>query len=237
MDKKARTKNSKLVMTIDGPAGSGKSTTAKHVAQSLDYLYLDTGAMYRAVTLKVLRNGIKEKDKLQVDDLILQTDVSLKVVDGSMSILLDGVDVSELIRTPDVDFEISWVCQVPSVRDQMVELQRKLGKDGSVVAEGRDMGTVVFPDADLKFYMVAGLEERSQRRWLQMQKSGIKISVDEIKAEIIRRDKIDSQRELSPLHKASDSIEIDTGRLTILQQSKIILDFVDKYINGVKKDG
>lgn len=193
--------------------------------------------MYRAVTLKVLRNEIKEEDKILVDALILQTDVSLKVVDSSMSILLDGEDVSELIRTPEVDFEISWVCQVPSVRDQMVELQRKLGKDGSVVAEGRDMGTVVFPDADLKFYMVAGLEERSQRRWLQIQKSGIKISVDEIKAEIIRRDKIDSQRELSPLQKASDAIEIDTGQLTILQQSKIIIDFVDKYINRVKKDG
>lgn len=226
----SKMKNTGLIITIDGPAGSGKSTSAKQVANALNYLYLDTGAMYRAVTLKVIREGIKERDKHQVDDLIKKTDVSLKTIKNSLTVFLDSEDVSGLIRTPAVDFEISWVCQVPSVREQMVALQQKMGQNGGIVAEGRDMGTVVFPNADLKFFMVAGVDERAERRWSQMKKDGIDVSIDEIKSEIIRRDKIDSLRELSPLQKAPDAIEIDTSKLKIDQQSKIILNFVEEYL-------
>lgn len=213
---------SDLIITIDGPAGSGKSTTAKALAQKLNYIYLDTGAMYRAITLKVIRKGITESRSDEVDNLLLNTGVSLKRKNSSLLVLLDGEDVSDQIRSPEVDIEIGWVCQVPAVRDLLVDMQQKIGRNGGIVAEGRDMGTVVFPDAECKFFLVAGIKERGRRRWLEMNARGINISQDQITADLSRRDKIDSQRKLSPLQKAPDSIEIDTSNLTIQQQTDLI---------------
>jgi len=228
-----KTKKSGLIITIDGPAGSGKSTTAKQVAQELEYLYLDTGAMYRAVTLKVLLNGISENQKQKVNDLLAETEVSLKKDGVSALILLDGKDVSGLIRTSEIDAEISWVCQIPSVRDKMVALQREIGKIGSIVAEGRDMGSVVFPDAEYKFFLIASLEERGKRRWLQLQNQGDQILIEEVQADIERRDKIDSERVLSPLVKPEKAIEIDTSNLTIQQQTNLIIQEVRKYLSKI----
>ncbi len=220
-----------LIITIDGPAGSGKSTTAKALAQKLNYLYLDTGAMYRAITLKVIRRGITESQSDEVENLLLETGVSLQRENSSLLVLLDGEDVSDQIRSPEVDIEIGWVCQIPAVRDRLVALQQKIGENGGLVAEGRDMGTVVFPDAECKFFLVAGIKERGRRRWLEMSNRGIKISQDQITADLSRRDKIDAQRKLSPLQKAPDSIEIDTSNLTIQQQTEIILEEIRDYID------
>lgn len=230
MKKKRSIFPAKIIVAIDGPAGSGKSSTAKRVAEKLDYLYLDTGAMYRAITLKVIRREIESSHPETVVNLLAETQVVLRKNDHTLTIYLDGEDVSELIRSPRVDKEISWVCQIPEVRDRMVALQREIGREGGIVAEGRDMGTVVFPDAECKFYMVASVEERGRRRWLQMKEKGINISPEEIIADIRRRDKIDSERELSPLRKAEDAVEIDTSNMTLEQQTEFIVRTVREYL-------
>jgi len=219
-----------LILTIDGPAGSGKSTTARLLAQKLDYLYLDTGAMYRAITLKVLRNNLHEQDSTAVVNLVTATDIELQQRKSALIVLLDGEDVSALLRSPEIDHEISWVCQISEVRERMVALQRGLGRNGGIVAEGRDMGTVVFPEADLKFYLTASLETRGLRRWQEMQAKNVNIPLAEVIAELQRRDKIDMERPLSPLQKAEDAIEVNTTNMTISQQTEFILHKVQEYL-------
>ncbi|HMD68268.1 MAG TPA: (d)CMP kinase [Chitinivibrionales bacterium] len=219
-----------LVIAIDGPAGSGKSSTAKLVAQRLGILHLDTGAMYRAVTLKCLRRGIPHRDHAAIAGLVKNIDISFTGAPAAMRVLMDGEDVTSAIRGDEVTKNVSDYCTVPAVRAVLVDLQRKIGSRKSLVCEGRDIGTVVFPDASLKFFLVAADEERARRRQKDFAAMGIKKSLDELVDEIRTRDHKDSSRENSPLCKADDAIELDTTNLTLDEQVRFIIEKAKKLL-------
>jgi len=215
----------KLIIAIDGPAGSGKSTTAKLVAQKLNYLYIDTGAMYRAVTLFALRNGLMGKND-EIIELAKQLEIVLNFIDGQTKITVNGEDVSEEIRTFEVNSNVSEISAIEGVRKILVEKQQKMGKDGGVVMEGRDITTVVFPNADVKIFLTAGIDERAIRRAKEFSEKGTDVPLEKVKENLKTRDYIDSNREASPLTKTPDSLEVDTSNITIKQQVQIILDYV-----------
>jgi CMP/dCMP kinase len=219
----------KIIIAIDGPAGSGKTTTAKIVAEKLGYLYIDTGAMYRAVSLAWLKKS-KEYDEIGVRRLCDEINIELKTSFKGQRTLIDGVDVSDEIRTPEVTKMVSPVSANGYVRNAMVALQRELGEKGGVVMDGRDIGTVVFPNAELKIFLVASIDARAQRRTLEMKQKGIPADEKEIKEQILYRDNYDSTRSHSPMYKADDAIEIDSSEITIEQQSEIILNYAAKII-------
>jgi cytidylate kinase len=220
----------RLVIAIDGPAASGKSTTARLAAERLGYLHVDTGAMYRAVTLKVLRSGIALDDKGAIGALVQTTHVLLQRSPHGLRVLLDGDDVTEEIRTPAVTRAVSAVSSQKAVRSAMVREQRSMGKHGGIVLEGRDIGTVVFPDADLKFFMVAGIRSRAERRRKDLEKQGQSMSTDSLVTEIEDRDRRDTSRAESPLRKADDAIEIDTSDMTIEQQVDVVVSTARRVI-------
>jgi len=213
------------VIAIDGPAGSGKSTTAKILARKLGFLFLDTGAMYRALTLKAMRQGIGLDDEDALKRLVDNTSVRLLNRDGKLHVLLDGEDVSREIRSAEVSKNVTRVAAKGAVRERMVQLQRKFAETGSVVAEGRDIGTVVFPDAKLKIFLVASIEERARRR---MRETDSAARLHEMMADLKIRDDADSLRDHSPLVKAEDAIEVDTTGLTIEQQVDLIVQLWEK---------
>lgn len=217
-----------LIVAIDGVAGSGKSTTAKLVAKNLGYMHIDTGAMYRAVALKMLRVGLEPTDNGKIDDLLQSTHVSQTDAECHVRIFLDGSDVTNEIRTPEISLWVGPVSENPRVRTHLVHWQRELGKNGGVVLEGRDIGTVVFPDADLKIFMVADLKTRAKRRRKEILARGIEQSLAEVEAALAARDERDSTREHAPLRKAPDAIEIDTTDMTIGDQ-------VDKVVALARK--
>ncbi len=222
----------KIRIAIDGPAASGKSTTARLLAKKLGYLYIDTGAMYRAATLSVLRAGIDVHDEQAVVEHVKKIKISLKIVDGVQRTFLNGEDVSGLIRTPEINQVISVISSYPGVRQVLIEQQRQLAREGGVVMDGRDIGTVVLPDAELKVFLVASLEERARRRQLDLERQGIQMDLEEIKKEIARRDELDSSRSAAPLKKAADARELDTTNLTIKEQVKIIYQWALEKINS-----
>ncbi|GBD95105.1 cytidylate kinase [bacterium BMS3Abin05] len=224
MNRKRQSKH--LIVAIDGPAGSGKSTTAKELARKLGYLYLDTGAMYRAFALKVLQEKIDPDDETALNRLAEQTQILLRPDAGGICVFLDGKDVTDKIRTPEIDRLVSRVSRVKAVRDRMVELQREIGKNGGIVAEGRDIGTVVFPQADVKIFLVASPLERAKRRLKDLRAGGIRISLEKVLADIEQRDEIDSNRKISPLKKAEDAVEIDTTNLSIEAQGEEIYNII-----------
>jgi CMP/dCMP kinase len=214
----------RLIVAIDGPAGSGKSTSAKLVAQKLGYLYIDTGAMYRAVTFLAIRKNVLNNSDAVIK--IAQTsDINLKFTDGATQVRIDGENITDKIRTAEVNSKVSDVSKIKEVRSALVAKQREMAmKDGGVVMEGRDIGTVVFPDADVKIFLTASIEQRAKRRAKEFEEKGINVSVNDIKDNLINRDKIDSTREVSPLTKAEDAIVVDTSKVTIQEQVDIILD-------------
>ncbi len=207
-----------LIIAIDGPAGSGKSTTARRVAARLGYLYLDTGAMYRAATLQVLRLGIDPADAGAVAAAVEACTIALEPSADGVRVFLDGEDVSDEIRTPEVTRHASAVSEVPRVRDVLVAAQRRMGRQGGVVLEGRDIGTVVFPEADLKIYLDAEVRIRAERRQAELAARGTPVDVAAVERDIVRRDAHDAGREHSPLRRAEDAIVVDTTRLSIEEQ-------------------
>lgn len=212
-----------IVIAIDGPAASGKSTTAALVARRLGYLHLDTGAMYRAMTLRMLREGVPLGNEQEVALIAETTDIVLSRTENGNRVLLQGQDVTEAIRTPEVTRSVSTVSSYPAVRAVLVRQQRKLAEKGGVVLEGRDIGTVVLPDADLKIFMVADVTERARRRKQDLRHSGVEAEEEAIAKELLERDRKDSSRETSPLRQAADAIVLDTSNLTIEEQVEVIV--------------
>lgn len=212
------------IITIDGPSGVGKSTAARTVAGELGYSYLDTGAMYRAVALEVVRKRVNIDDGEALGELLDNTGITVTGADGgAMRISINGEDVTDLIRTREIGLASSDVATKPAVRKKLVEIQRLAGEQGDIVAEGRDMGTYVFPDADYKFYLDADLEKRASRRWKELTALGNKADISEIKKEIRGRDRQDMERAESPLHPAPNAVIIDTTNLDAQEVVAVIL--------------
>lgn len=211
-----------IIITIDGPAGSGKTTTAKNVAEKLGYLHLDSGALYRAATLQVLQLNIDVKNENSIIQAVKKANIELVKNDGGLHVYLNSNDVTDAIRLPEVTKAIKYVASIPAVRDILTDKQRALAKNGSVVVEGRDTGTVVFPDADLKIYLDASIEERAKRRRLELVAKGIDVELQQLREEIEARDRSDRARKYSPLKKPDDAIVLNTSALSIEQQ----VDFV-----------
>jgi cytidylate kinase len=208
-------RNAGLVIAIDGPSGAGKSTTARLLAERLGYIYIDTGAMYRAVGWKAKREGIDPADEEKLADLCRHTEVTIKKDNNDPRFYVDGHDVSSEIRTPEMGLMASAVSKSPAVRARLLTLQRELGRNGGVVMDGRDIGTVVFPDADVKFFLDAGPEERGRRRYLELKAKGMDVDLARITQEIRDRDRQDSMRSLAPLRRADDAVPIDSTSLDI----------------------
>ncbi len=222
----------KIIIAIDGPAGSGKSTTARLAAERLGYIYIDTGAMYRAVTLAWLRSKLEMSEDI-LCKLLLNLHIELKPSEQGQRTYLNGEDVSDEIHSIEVTKNVSPVSAVGCVREKLVDMQRELGKNGGVVMDGRDIGTVVLPNADLKIFLIASVDARAMRRTLELKDKGIIESVKEIKEQIITRDLFDSSRDISPLKKAGDAIEIDTSNLTIEEQTEKVVVLAKEIIQKV----
>lgn len=205
----------KVVIAIDGPAGAGKSTVAKKVAQQLGYVYIDTGAMYRAVAWKATQAGIGADQEEELAVLLEKLQLELLPGEGAAKVLVGGVDVSEAIRSPEISRQVSVYAQQPQVRKTLLSLQREMGAAGGVVMDGRDIGTAVFPQAEVKVFLTASLQERAHRRWLELQAKGEVLEESLVAAEMESRDKQDEQRELAPLVQAADAYLLDTSGLSI----------------------
>ena len=218
-----------MIIAIDGPAGSGKSTIAKLIAEDLGLVYLDTGAMYRLVTLKALNDGILGN----LDKIIKMLD-NLNIDIKENGFYLDDIDVSEEIRKPVVSENVSDIAVIREVREKMVDLQRKFSESKNVILDGRDIGTVVFPNADVKIFLVADAKERSNRRYKELVAKGENVRIEEIYENILKRDEIDSTRKESPLKKADTAIEVDTTSKNIEEVKNEILNIVRKKINNIE---
>jgi CMP/dCMP kinase len=207
----------KISIAIDGPAAAGKSTVAKLVAENLSYIYIDTGAMYRALTLKALTKDVNLENAMELYTLLTQTQIQLVPEKGGQFVYLDGNDVTDKIRSQEVTNSVSIVSKHQSVREEMVSRQQRLAAGGGVVMDGRDIGTHVLPQAEVKVFLVASVEERAVRRHTENLEKGYSSDLQQLKEEIEKRDKLDSEREVAPLKKASDAKLIDTTALSIEQ--------------------
>jgi len=217
-----------MIIAIDGPAASGKSTTSRGVATRMGITYLDTGAMYRAITLGLMEHGVSFKDLGSITEFLDTVNIYFGDSNSDNKIFLNDRSVTDQIRSSTVTEKVSEVSAINVVRDSMVQIQREIADNTDCVLEGRDIGTVVFPNADFKFFLVAGLKIRALRRQKDLNKLGEKKTIDEIKTDIRLRDELDTNRNNSPLLKAKDAIEIDTGLLTISEQ-------IDKIVSIIKQ--
>jgi len=223
-----------LIIAIDGPAGSGKSTTAKIVAQKLDFLYIDTGAMYRAMTYLALRNNILDDEK-KVVELADRCEIELNFINGVTQVKVNGENLTDYIRTIDVNKNVSKISKIEGLRKILVKKQREMATKGNgVVMEGRDIGTVVFPEADVKVFLTAIIDERARRRAKEYAENGKHVPLNEIKSNLQYRDITDSNREASPLVKAEDAVLVDTSDVSIEEQVEMILDEVQNTANKLR---
>jgi cytidylate kinase len=218
----------KLSIAIDGPAAAGKSTVAKIIAEHYTYIYIDTGAMYRALTYKAIQKDIDLNNEDKVADVLSTMNIELLPTDEGQMVMVNGENVTEVIRSNEVTNNVSIVAMHPKVREEMLRRQRQLATEGGVVMDGRDIGTHVLPNAELKIFLRASVEERAKRRHEENQKKGFSSNIDQLKQEIAKRDKLDSEREVAPLKKADDAIEIDTTALSILDVVKKIEDYIEE---------
>jgi cytidylate kinase len=215
-----------VIVAIDGPAGAGKSTTAREVARRLGYIYVDTGAMYRAITLQIIRNEVDLQDMPAVEAVVSKSHIEFCWQGEKHCTWLNGKDVSKAIRSVEVAQLVSPVSAIEGVRRIMANQQRQMAKSNNIVMEGRDIGTNVFPDADFKFFLIADLKVRARRRIKDYRRLGQDLKIEEIKAELVRRDQIDSSRAYAPLKQASDAIVIDTSRMEFEEQVETIVRYV-----------
>ncbi|WP_282019756.1 (d)CMP kinase [Planomicrobium okeanokoites] len=220
-----------IQIALDGPAAAGKSTIAKIVAEKLGYIYIDTGAMYRAITLKAIREGINLESGEEAGRLLADTRIDLQPSQDGQLVFLDGKNVTEDIRSQNVTNSVSMMAAHESVRKQMVKLQQILASGRGVVMDGRDIGTQVLPNAELKVFMSATVEERARRRFEENKKRGIDTPLDDLQKEIAARDKMDSEREVSPLRQAQDALYLDTTNLSIVDAASEILKLAEERLN------
>jgi cytidylate kinase len=225
-----------MIVAIDGPSGAGKSTLAKRIAKDLRFTYLDTGAIYRALALKILRRGLDLHDTAALSAIVNDTDIDLRESNGQVLVFLDGEDVSASIRTPEVSQMASKASALALVRRRLLDLQRALGRRGSVVAEGRDIGTVVFPDAQVKIYLDASIKERARRRCDELRAAGREVSLNETIREMEERDKRDSERDIAPLRKADDAVAVDSSGLTADGVAEKVLQLIKSESSKIKND-
>jgi CMP/dCMP kinase len=225
-----------MIVAIDGPSGAGKSTLAKHIAKELRFTYLDTGAIYRALALKILRRGVDLDDTAALNAIVNDSDIDLRGRNGQLQVFLDGEDVSAAIRTPEVSQMASKASAIAMVRRRLLDLQRALGRRDNVVAEGRDIGTVVFPDAQVKIYLDASIEERARRRCDELRAAGREVTLAETISEMEERDKRDSQREIAPLRKADDAFVLDSSGLTAEGVAEKVLQIIKSESSKIKYD-
>ena len=217
-------------IAIDGPAGAGKSSTAKLVAKKLGYIYVDTGALYRTVGLYSIRKGIDTKDAEKVIATLPDVKVELKFVDGAQHVFLNGEDVSEAIRTPEASMGASNVSAIPKVREFLFDLQRKIAAENDCIMDGRDIGTVVLPNADVKIFLTTSVEERANRRYKEMLEKGEEADYNEILEDIKKRDYQDSHREIAPLKQADDAIYVDNGGYNLEDGAEDLLRIIKEHL-------
>jgi cytidylate kinase len=222
-----------MIIAVDGPAGAGKSTVSKILAQKLGFLYIDTGAMYRALTLKAIESKIDAQDASRLIEMARSSNIDLTSNQDSLRVFLDGRDVTGFIREPRITKLVSDIARIKGVREAMLTIQRRLGKQKDSVLDGRDIGTVVFPDADRKFYIDAEFNERVRRRYKELKELGQDVTLKDIESDLQNRDRIDSTREFAPLKKAEDAVYIDTTHMTIAEVVEALLKHIAEGANPI----
>ncbi|NQU08660.1 MAG: (d)CMP kinase [Candidatus Abyssubacteria bacterium] len=226
-----------IIVAIDGPAGAGKSTAAKEVARRFSLLYIDSGAMYRAVAWKALQKKVDVADEKAVTEMASNMKIDLRPADGGTRVFVDGKEVTDAIRTPEVTDASSKMATIGAVRGILVEHQRAMGRSSGVVMEGRDIGTVVFPDTPFKFYLDASVGERARRRKKDLEQAGYEVEPEQLERDVAKRDKRDSTREVAPLRRAEDAMSIDTTGMTIDEVVQAISKRVDAIASRLSEEG
>ena len=221
-----------MQIAIDGPAGAGKSTISKFVATELGYLYIDTGAMYRAIGYKALKLGLNLDENDKIDAMAKETEIELRITENGQAIFLDGKDVTTKIRTPEVSMAASKVSAIGGVRKTLVDLQQTIAGSNNVVMDGRDIGTVVLPEAEIKIFLTATAEDRAMRRYIELREKGVDVSYQSVLEDMEKRDWQDTHRAESPLKAADDATVIDTSGQTLGESVQLITDFVKSRVNA-----